>query len=53
MNPDVCFNPQIVNNGSSCISPRISDQSSSIHSNSLHILIMITAEITEQHGNFI
>ena len=34
--PDVCFNPPIVNNGSGCISPRISDQSSSIHSNSLH-----------------
>ena len=36
MNPNVCFNKQIVNNSSSCISPRISDQSSALHSNSLH-----------------
>ena len=36
MNPDVCFNALIVINGSSCISSRISDQSSAIYSNSLH-----------------
>ena len=36
MNPNLCFNVQIVNNGSSCLSPRISDQSSAIHSSSLH-----------------
>ena len=36
MNPDVCFNALIVINGSSCISPRISDQSSAIYSDSLH-----------------
>ena len=34
--PNVCFNVQIVNNSSSCFSPRISDQSSSLHSNLLH-----------------
>ena len=33
--PDVCFNARIVNNGSSCISLRISDQSSAIHRDSL------------------
>ena len=36
MNPNVCFNLQIVNNSSGCISPRISDQSSALHSNLLH-----------------
>ena len=36
VNPDVCFNALIVINGSSCISPRISDQSSAIYSDSLH-----------------
>ena len=36
MNPGVCFNAQIVNNSSSCISPRISGQSLAIHSLSLH-----------------
>ena len=36
MNPDVCFNALIVINGFSCISPRISDQSSAMHSDSLH-----------------
>ena len=35
MNPDVCFNTWIVNNGYGCISPRISDQSSAIHSDFL------------------
>ena len=36
MNPYVCFNALIVINCSSCISPRISDQSSAIYSDSLH-----------------
>ena len=36
MKPDVCFNGRIVNNGSCCIWPRISDQCSAIHSQSLH-----------------
>ena len=36
MNRDVCFNALLVNNSSSCISPRISDQSSAIHSDLLH-----------------
>ena len=36
MNPNVCFNARIVNSGFSCISPRISDESSVIHSDSLH-----------------
>ena len=36
MNPDVCFHARISNSVSSCISPRISDQSSTIHSISLH-----------------
>ena len=35
MNPNVCFNVRIVN-GSSCITPRISDLSSAIQSSSLH-----------------
>ena len=34
--PWCLFQVQIVNNGSSCISPWISDQSSAIHSDSLH-----------------
>ena len=46
MIPDVCFNARIVNKGSSCISPRNSDQSSAIHRNSLH------NETTEQHENY-
>ena len=29
--PRCCFNARIVNNGSSCIPPRISDQSSAVH----------------------
>ena len=33
---DVCFNAWIVNNVSSCILTRISDQSSAIDSDSLH-----------------
>ena len=37
MNPNVCFNAQIVNNVSSCISPMISDQGSAIQSDSLHV----------------
>ena len=36
MNPNVCFNARIVNNGCSCISPRISDQRFAMHSDSLH-----------------
>ena len=36
MNPNVCFNARIVNNVSSCISPRISDQRFAMHSDSLH-----------------
>ena len=38
---------ELQNNGSSCISPKISDQSSEIHSASLHTQIT-----NEQHGNF-
>ena len=36
MNPDAYFHARIVNNVSSCISPRSSDHSSAIHSISLH-----------------
>ena len=36
MNSNVCFNARIVNNVSSCISPRISDQRFAMHSDSLH-----------------
>ena len=36
MNPNVFFNARIVNNVSSCISPRISDQRFAMHSDSLH-----------------
>ena len=64
VNPDVCFNAWIVNNSSSCISPRISDQSSAIYSDSLHtdnnwnnltawkcqfILFSIWSNVTGQH----
>ena len=42
------FNAQIVNNGSCCISPRISDQSSA-NDNTQRLA---TTETTEQHGNF-
>ena len=36
MNPNVRFNARIVNNGCSCISPRISDQRFAMHSDSPH-----------------
>ena len=42
------FNARIVNNGSCCISPRISDQSSA-NDNTQRLA---TIETTEQHGNF-
>jgi len=59
--PDVCFNAWIVNNGSSCISPRISDQSYTIHSDSLHadnnwtarkllISFSVWSNVTSQHN---
>ena len=41
------FNARIVNNGSCCISPRISDQSSA-NDNTQRLA---TTETTEQHGN--
>lgn len=62
--PDVCFNVQIVNNGSSCMSLRISDQSYAIHSELLHtdnnwnnwtawkllsISFLIRSNVTSQH----
>ena len=48
--PWCLFQVQIVNNGSSCISPWISDQSSTIHSDSLHPDNNWT---TEQHDQII
>ena len=36
MNPNFCFSARIVNNVSSCILPRISDQRFAMHSDSLH-----------------
>ena len=42
------FNAWIVNNGSCCISPRISDQSSANYNTQR----LATTETTEQHGNF-
>ena len=48
-----CFNVQIVNNCSSCISPRISDQSSANYTQQLTTyMYWITTETTEKHGNF-
>ena len=46
--PMSVFNARIVNNGSCCISPRISDQSSA-NDNTQRLA---TTETTEQHGNF-
>ena len=43
------FNARIVNNGSCCISPRISDQSSA-NDNTQRLA---KTETTEQHGNFL
>ena len=48
MTPMSVFNARIVNNGSCCISPRISDQSSA-NDNTQRLA---TTETTEQHGNF-
>ena len=62
VNSDVCFNALIVINGSSCISPRILDQSSAIYSDLLHtnnnwnnltawtfISFSIQSNVTRQH----